>query len=210
MRVLNVGGGGKHIKLPAFYEGWEHVMLDIDPASEPDIVADARELRFKSRLAGTFDAVLCSHNLEHFYRHEVAKVLEGFRFMLAPGGFVHIQVPNIGYVIRHLAATGGDLEDIAYVSSAGPIKYIDMIFGLGRYIAERDTDWMCHKNAFTARSLGTLLCDNGFPHVFIGEESTELMGFAFIHKPTLAQMKLLRLRYPDSGGTGDNSGLFVR
>lgn len=73
MKVLNVGGNSKNIQLPPYYKGFEHLLLDIDSRGKPDIVADARELDKLEH--GLVDAVYCSHNLEHYYRHEVPKVL---------------------------------------------------------------------------------------------------------------------------------------
>jgi predicted SAM-dependent methyltransferase len=58
--------------VPPEYAGFEQVLLDLDPAGSPDIVCDARELT--TLTARQFDAIYCSHNLEHYYRHEVPKV----------------------------------------------------------------------------------------------------------------------------------------
>ena len=81
--VLNVGGGSKLIAIPPHYAGWSQLMLDIDPNAKPDVLADARELaRLEPAL---FDAVYCSHNLEHYYAHDVPKVLAGFAHVLKPG-----------------------------------------------------------------------------------------------------------------------------
>jgi hypothetical protein len=43
-RLLNVGGGSKSIQLPLEYDGYEHLLLDIDPAGKPDIILDGRKL----------------------------------------------------------------------------------------------------------------------------------------------------------------------
>ncbi len=67
--VLNVGGNNKNILLPQIYAGWEHILLDIDPAGKPDLALDARLLG--TIAPAQFDAIFCSHNLEHYYRHEV-------------------------------------------------------------------------------------------------------------------------------------------
>src|SRR3954470_24564590 len=97
-RVLNVGGNAADIPLPPQYAGFEPLRLDIDPAVKPDVLCDGREL---TRLAaGQFDAVYCSHNLEHYYRHDVPKVLAGFLHVLKPGGFAHVIVPDIEEVMR--------------------------------------------------------------------------------------------------------------
>ena len=43
-KVLNVGGNSKDIAMPDIYKGWTQVWLDIDPAVNPDVLCDAREL----------------------------------------------------------------------------------------------------------------------------------------------------------------------
>src|SRR5512141_1346388 len=71
--VLNVGGGTKAISIPDYFAGWRHDLLDIDSRGGPDIVCDARELQ--KLPCGSYDAIYCSHNLEHYYRHDGLKVL---------------------------------------------------------------------------------------------------------------------------------------
>jgi SAM-dependent methyltransferase len=97
-KVLNVGGNSKAIALPPQYAGFDHCLLDIDPKGSPDIVCDARELNTLEE--GSFDAVYCSHNLEHYYRHDVPRVLAGFLHILKDGGFAQIRVPDISEVMR--------------------------------------------------------------------------------------------------------------
>ena len=109
-RVLNVGGNSKAISLPPQYADYEHVLLDIDPQGTPDIVCDARELT--TLPAGQFEAVYCSHNLEHYYRHDVSKVLAGFMHVLAADGFAHIRVPDIREVMRLCIEKNLDIEDV--------------------------------------------------------------------------------------------------
>ena len=97
-RLLNVGGGSKSIQLPPEYNGFEHLLLDIDPAGEPDIILDGRKLI--ELPAAQFDAIYCSHNLEHYFRHDVIKVLTGFFHVLKPGGFAQILVPDLIEIMR--------------------------------------------------------------------------------------------------------------
>ncbi len=88
-RVLNVGGGSKSIPIPAHYAGWNHLLLDIDPRGNPDVVCDARELDLLE--PNQFDAIYCSHNLEHYYKHDGADSSEGYSCMsLKPDGFRRI------------------------------------------------------------------------------------------------------------------------
>jgi ubiquinone/menaquinone biosynthesis C-methylase UbiE len=101
---LNVGGNNKSIPLPPHYADFEHLLLDIDPKGSPDIVCDARNLT--SLEGDQFDAIYCSHNLEHYYRHDVAKVLTGFLHVLKHDGFAQIRVPDINEVMRVTLARG--------------------------------------------------------------------------------------------------------
>ena len=109
-KVLNVGGGNKAIPLPSQYQEFEHILFDIDPKGFPDIVGDARNLFVLD--GGQFDAVYCSHNLEHYYRHEVPTVLSGFLHVLKNGGFAHIRVPDIYAVMRIMLEKNLDIDDI--------------------------------------------------------------------------------------------------
>jgi predicted SAM-dependent methyltransferase len=97
-KVLNVGGNSKAIALPPVYQGWENVLLDIDPKGQPDVLCDARELA--GLAGGEYDAVYCSHNLEHYHRHDVPKVLAGFRHVLKAEGFAHIRVPDMALAFK--------------------------------------------------------------------------------------------------------------
>jgi len=91
--VLNVGGNSKEIPIPPHYNGWNHLLLDIDPKGKPDVVCDARELT--TLAANRYDAIYCSHNLEHYHQHELPKVLGGFLHLLKDDGFAEIHVPDM-------------------------------------------------------------------------------------------------------------------
>ena len=99
---LNVGGHRKNIPIPAQYAGWQHDLLDIDPDCKPDVLCDAREMH-KLEL-GYYDAIYCSHNLEHYYLHDALQVLSGFIHVLKPNGFAHIRVPDIGQLMKTVVA----------------------------------------------------------------------------------------------------------
>lgn len=193
-RVLNVGGGSKDIPLPPHYAEWEHVLLDIDPKGKPDVVCDAREL---PRLpASEYDAIYCSHNLEHYYKHDGKKVLSGFVHVLKADGFAEIRVPDIACVVRRVVESQLDIDDILYNSPSGPIAVSDVIYGSAHEIETSGVDFYAHKTGFTAQSLQTLLLRAGFPHVymFVSEEAFEIKAIAFKREPTAAQRALLGLQ----------------
>ena len=192
-RVLNVGGGSKSTPIPGHYSEWESVLLDIDPLGQPDIVLDARKLR--SLDAGQFDAVYCSHNLEHYYRHDAATVLEGFRHVLKDDGFAEIRVPDLDAVMRRVVASGMDIGDVLYESPAGPITVIDVIYGLGVEVARSGNDFYAHKSGFSPKLLDEALRAAGFTEVFVfmAAEIFEVRAFAFKAVPKDWQIKLLAL-----------------
>ena len=126
-KVLNVGGGSKSIALPPQYAAFEHLLLDIDPKGQPDIVCDARQL--SGLPAAQFDAVYCSHNLEHYYRHDVPRVLAGILHVMKDGGFVQIRVPDLTELMRVTVSQGLDVDDVLYTSPAGPVMILDVLYG---------------------------------------------------------------------------------
>ena len=190
-RVLNVGGNNKEIPIPSYFEGWEHLLLDIDPRGNPDIICDARLLtELKS---SQFDAIYCSHNLEHYYSHDAIKVLAGFHHVLIDDGFVDIRVPDIGKLIRLVAENDMDIEDLLYHSPAGPIHVIDVVFGLRSEIENSGNDFFAHKTGFTEKSLIRQLGESGFASVFTSCVGLEVRAIAFKSKPTSDLIELLGL-----------------
>jgi methyltransferase family protein len=193
MRVLNVGGNSKDVPIPPHYAGWEHVLLDIDPRGKPDVVADARELG--ALPAHQFDAVFCSHNLEHYFAHDGARVLRGFRHVLVEDGFAEIRVPDIKALMAHVVASGTDIDDVVYTSPAGPITAHDMLYGWSVEIERSGRDFYAHKTGFTPTSLYRKLREAGFPVIVLGAvpATFELVAFAFKRPPRPDQLTLLGL-----------------
>lgn len=194
-RVLNVGGANKSIALPAQYQGWKHVLLDIDSRGGPNIVCDARELT--TLPAAQFDAVYCSHNLEHYYRHDVPKVLGGFRHVLKADGFAEIHVPDLADLMQTVVKRGLDVDDLLYQSPAGPITVRDVLYGLGSEIERSGNDFWAHKTGFTKKSLTAMLVRCGFPVVYNGSGNFEVAAFAFTKPPTDEIRRLLN--FPPAG-----------
>jgi hypothetical protein len=192
--LLNVGGGSKTVAIPAYFNGWTHHLLDIDPSGTPDIVCDARNLQ--SLEAGRYDAVYCSHNIEHYYPHDVPKVLSGFLHVLKADGFAEIRCPDLAAVMRTTIQRGLDIDDVLYQSALGPIMVRDVIYGYGRQIAESGNDYYAHKTGFTQKSLQKALAAAGFQGGWMLTGPYELIAYAFKTAPTAAQKEMLKF-----GGT---------
>ncbi|MCA2694509.1 MULTISPECIES: class I SAM-dependent methyltransferase [unclassified Microcystis] len=176
-KVLNVGGNSKAIPLPPQYSEFEHLLLDIDPKGSPDIVCDARNLTTLE--SGQFDAVYCSHNLEHYYRHDVQRVLAGFLHVLKDGGFAHIRVPDIQELMRITIDRGLDIDDVLYQSPAGPIMVLDVLYGYSVEIERSKKDFFAHKTGFTHKSLLKALQKAGFSKIYIAAGNLEVSALAF-------------------------------
>jgi SAM-dependent methyltransferase len=172
--------------------GWTHHLLDIDERVRPDVLGDARELASLVP-AGTYDAVYCSHNIEHYYPHDVPKVLRGFLHALKPDGFAEIRCPDVGAVMRDLIAKNMDIEDVLYVSPSGPIKAHDVLYGYGVEIARSGLDFYAHKSGFTEQSLRRAVLSAGFPVCGIANGPYELTAYAFRGPPTDEHKRLLNL-----------------
>ncbi|MFZ4478325.1 MAG: class I SAM-dependent methyltransferase [Rhodoferax sp.] len=192
-RVLNVGGGSKEIPISPWYRDWSHLLLDIDPLTGADVVLDARDLT--TLPDGLFDAIYCSHNLEHYYQHDVTKVLAGFLHVLKPDGFAEIHVPDMQQVMQHFVANGADMHGVLYESAGGPISVHDVMYGWGKQIAASGVDFYAHKTGFTPNSLREVLLAAGFAEVWINASPTEFSigALAFKQTPTAAQREMLNL-----------------
>lgn len=136
---------------------WEEVRLDIDPDVNPDVVGTITDME---RVAsGSMDAVFSSHNLEHIFPHEVPMALAEFKRVLKPDGFVVVTCPDIQSVCAAVAED--NLLGALYVSPAGPIAPIDMLFGHRASVAGGKV-YMAHKCGFTYTALAGCFLEAGF------------------------------------------------
>lgn len=143
--VLHVGCGGSF--LPEWLGPSKETRLDADPRCEPDVVADMRELGE----IGPFDAVFCSHALEHLTLKEGDVALGEFRRVLREGGTLMIMVPDLQDV--------KPTQDVMYESPMGPITGHDMYYG---YHCGEENEFMRHKCGYVQETLQEKLEGAGF------------------------------------------------
>lgn len=136
---------------------WNELRLDIDPNANPDIVGTMTDM--SSVPSESVDAVFSSHNIEHLYPHEVPIALAEFKRVLKPGGFVVITCPDLQSVCALVAED--KLTEPAYISPAGPIAPLDILYGHRPPMA-RGNLFMAHRCGFTKKVLGATLHEAGF------------------------------------------------
>ena len=201
--VLHVGCGAPNAEtLHRAFRGpeWREVRLDIDPGAQPDIVASMADMPEVE--SGTYDALYSSHNIEHLFAHEVPTALGEFARVLKPDGFALITCPDLQSIAALVARD--KLEDTAYVSPAGPIAAIDMLYGLRSAVA-RGNFHMAHRTGFTAKTLGNALIANGFTRAIVerDEKVYALWSIGFKAPQNDAQLKSYRdALFPPAGARG--------
>lgn len=157
--LLHIGCGSD--QLPTWLGMFDETRLDINPANNPDIVRDMRDL---TGLSG-YDAIYCSHALEHLSPHEVVPALVGFHAALNPDGVAIVFVPDL----EGVSAT----DEVLFVSPAGPICGLDLIYGYRPALA--GNPYMAHKTGFTAETLDQAMIEAGFRKVKVDRLSDYAM-----------------------------------
>ena len=196
-KLLHVGCGPQNItRLKGFStHGWEEVRFDIDPNVNPDLLGTLTDM--SSVVDGSVDAIYSSHNIEHVFPHEVPSVLAEFHRVLKADGFVVLTCPDLQSVCEHIV--NDKLYDTLYVSPAGPIAPIDILFG-HRAAMEQGNLYMAHKCGFTWKVLSGLFQEAGFQSI-IGGRSTETYALKLLaSKLKLSETRsreLLSIYLPD-------------
>lgn len=142
--VLFVGAGFDHGGDE--WAGYQITRLDIDPATDPDIVASMTDMG----AIGPFDAVYCSHALEHLYPHDVPVALAEFHRVLRPGGRAVILVPDL----EDVKPTDDELPD------APGLCGLHLFYGDAKLIPTHP--YMAHHCGFVADTLRDALLAAGF------------------------------------------------
>jgi len=139
---------------------WEELRLDIDENVKPDIVGTMLDMAAVAD--ASVDAVFSSHNIEHLYPHEVPVALKEFLRVLKPDGFLVLTCPDLQSVCALIAED--KLTEAAYISPAGPIAPLDILYGHRPQLA-RGNLYMAHRCGFTQKVLGGTLHSAGFAKV---------------------------------------------
>jgi SAM-dependent methyltransferase len=168
--LVNVGCGARNSStLPAYFDSWQQLRVDVDASVEPDILADLTDL--SPIPDGSADAVWAAHCVEHLYEHQVIIALREFRRVLREDGFVCVIVPDLQEVARYVVADR--LHEPLYQSAAGPVTPHDIFFGFGAAIASGRTS-MAHRCGFTPGMLQRCFQQLPFGEIVLRRRSADL------------------------------------
>lgn len=142
-------------------QGYTVTTLDIEPRSEPDIVASMVDMGE----IGQFDAVYCCHALEHLYPHEVTLALREFYRVLTPGGKAVILVPDL---------EGVEANEEPLTVSYGKISGLHMFYGDSGQIEQ--FPYMAHHCGFVSKTLRRSLEMAGFSAIIERCNDYNLLG----------------------------------
>jgi len=192
--VLNVGGCSKDIPLPAVFDNYEHILLDTFIIREvPDIVMNAKDMVNQEWMKEKYDAVYCSHTLEHIPRQETGAIFRGFAHVLKPDGFLLVRVPDVVAAIRDMDSKDKEFHQQPFPESENDIlravTYHDIVYGSDHLI--KGNPHQQHLQAFTIKSLQWGLDYVGFRHFFAQEDNLEIQLVAFKNPPTEEIISLL-------------------
>lgn len=150
--LLHVGCGFD--SMPEWAVGkFDEIRLDISAEVQPDILASMTDMGD----IGPFDAIHCSHALEHLLPHDVPVALAEFHRVLKDKGFVVLAVPDL----QDVKAT----EEVLFEAPCGPITGLDLIYGYRKALPTQP--YMAHRTGFTAVTLHDAFAEVGFNHVVV-------------------------------------------
>jgi predicted SAM-dependent methyltransferase len=188
---LHVGCGPKHKNqtTKGFNTAdWVEKRLDIDESVKPDVVGTMTDM--SAVLTSSMQAIFSSHNIEHLYPHDVPVALAEFIRVLSDDGFAVITCPDLQSVCALVAED--KLTDPAYVSPAGPIAPLDILYG---HRASMNTGnlYMAHRCGFTKKVLSGTLQAAGFQSVAVMARPACFDLWALATKLPMAEIDLRTL-----------------
>lgn len=158
--VLHLGCGAvAQAKLPPVFRAgdWRTIRVDTDPDVHPDFVAGLTDLHGISD--GLADAVYSSTAIEKLPSHEALAALREMHRVLKPHGFALICLPDLQEVARYICA--GKLEEPLYMSPAGPVAPLDILYG-HRPAMAADAGFEPPRTGFTSATIAAALISAGF------------------------------------------------
>jgi SAM-dependent methyltransferase len=184
--VLHIAcGAPAQTTLPPAFLGWRTIRVDTDPDARPDFVGGLTDLH--GIADGLADAVYSSQAIENLAPQAVPLALREIHRVLKPGGFVLISLPDLQEVARYVCE--GRLEERLYMSPAGPVTPLDMLYGHRPSMA-RGNAFASPRTGFTSATFAAALTGAGFGAVIVQRDPAafRLTAIGFRSLPDSKQM----------------------
>jgi SAM-dependent methyltransferase len=171
---------------------WKEIRFDIDKNVNPDIQGTLTDMSLVD--SSSVDAIFSSHNIEHIYAHEVPIALKHFNRVLKDDGIVVVTCPDLQSVCEAVAKN--KLLEPLYVSPAGPIAPIDILYGHRGFIANGN-NYMAHKCGFTYQTLVGAFYEAGFKANYGGRrpQTFDLWLIASKNEKSVEKLQNLALEF---------------
>ena len=180
---VNFGAGPKGLAwLPAMFDGWREVRVDIDASVAPDILADIIDM--SAIETGSVDAVWSAHCIEHLYLHQVDDAVSEAYRILTDDGFFCLIVPDLQSIAEFIA--DDRLHEVIYQSPAGPVTAHDMLFGHGASLAQGRSS-MAHNCGFTPTLLLQKLQAAPFAEIVLRRRPRHELAALACKRPTAGE-----------------------
>lgn len=140
--------------------GWTH--HDFRELPDIELVCDVRDLRDHVE-EGSCTVILARHILEHFSFRDTTTILAEWRSLLAEGGMIQIEVPNLGWQVRALAQETNVNKQL---------EIVELMFG------GQDYPGNFHFTGFTQESLVFHLVAAGFSSTHVQDIGMVLVANA--------------------------------
>lgn len=137
---------GKKLNVGSYYmylDGFTNI--DVNPDCKPDIVGDIRDINFDD---DSISLILASQVIEHFDLPDVEIIISNFYKWLKPGGFLVVEVPDVGKIMDLVENEKRDIKD-----------YYGAIYGNNEVMGQK------HKSQFDEKLLRGILEKQGFKHI---------------------------------------------
>ena len=184
--VLHLGCGALgQTTLPPVFLGWRTIRVDTDPDAQPDFSGGLTDLHGISD--GLADAVYSSQPIENLPPQAVPVALREIRRVLKPGGFALINLPDLQEVARYVCE--GRLEELLYMSPAGPVTPLDMLYGHRPSMAFGNA-FRPPRTGFTSATFAAALIDAGFGSAILQRDppAFRLTAIGFRGQPNAEHM----------------------
>lgn len=155
-QVIDIGCESKktvELYLQAYFPTWKDYKLtrvDIDPATQPDVLHDIRE-PFPESMWHKYDYVHLTHVLEHISWRRAMAAFRNVAALTAPQGFFMLAVPSLEFACQEILRGNFDLG------------VMGMLYG------PQDDEWATHRCGFTRGALQEMIASIQFEVHFAKE-----------------------------------------